>query len=146
MSRSGADIGAENVERLRTYLAGLEASGTPVPMRNGKPNMSAIAIACGFDRQVLYKNPAAKALLDGVVAEAAVGSSNPDVDDPDEKPKTDRRDNRIRQLEQQLAAARAEVTGLREQLRRYRHLEQHAIETGRGVRRGSSPTSLGEIG
>lgn len=143
MTRSGADIGAENVERLRSYLAGLEVTGTPLPMRNGRPNMSAIALACGFDRQVLYKNPAAVALIDDVVSRAPV-SSAPGADDPDEKPKSDRRDSRVMQLEQQLAAARAENAGLRERLRRLQHIEDHVAETGRRI--ANVPPSFGGTG
>lgn len=65
--KSGVEIGVENVARLHAYLDGLASNGDPLPMRAGKPNMSAIALACGFDRQVLYKNPAAVALIDEIV-------------------------------------------------------------------------------
>lgn len=144
MTKSGTEIGAENVERLKAYLDGLAGAGEPLPMRAGRPNMSAIALACGFDRQVLYKNPAAVALIDAVVARTP--PSVVDVaDDPDEKPKTDRRDNRIMQLEQQLAAARAENAGLRDRLRRLQHVEDHVVETGRRVAHPSFP-SLGGKG
>jgi hypothetical protein len=112
-------------------------------MRNGRPNMSAIALACGFDRQVLYKNPAAVALIDDVVSRAPV-SSAPGADDPDEKPKSDRRDSRVMQLEQQLAAARAENAGLRERLRRLQHIEDHVAETGRRI--ANVPPSFGGTG
>lgn len=132
MSKSGAAIGAENVARLQLYLDGLAAAGEPLPMRAGKPNLSAISLACGFDRQVLYKNPAAAALIDHVVARAPA-SSAPVADGQDEKPKSDRRDSRIMQLEQQLAAARAENAGLRERLRRLQHIEDHVADTGRRI-------------
>ena len=62
--RSGVQIGADNVARLGAYLDRLAAAGERFPTRNGRPNLSAVALACGFDRQVLYKNPAAKALVD----------------------------------------------------------------------------------
>jgi hypothetical protein len=62
-SKSGSALGAENVGRLKTYLDDLKAESRPLPMRAGEPNRSAIALACGFDRQVLYKNPAAASLL-----------------------------------------------------------------------------------
>lgn len=144
-ARSGADLGAENVARLQTYLDGLAAKGDMLPMRAGRPNFSAVAIACGFDRQVLYKNPGASALLECYVADH-VGSCDPEqaVEEPDAKPKSDRRDKRIQQLEQQLAAARAECVGLREKLRRLQHIEDHMVETGRRII--SLPSSLGEIG
>lgn len=139
IGKSGPEIGAENVARLQTYLDGLAATGEALPMRAGKPNMSAIALACGFDRQVLYKNPAAVALIEGEVAKLpAAGSES--ASGPDEKPKSDRRDNRIMQLEQQLAAARAETAGLRERLRRLQHIENHVAETGRRIANPSLPS------
>lgn len=131
-AKSGAEIGAENVARLQTYLDGLASTGEPLPMRAGKPNMSAIALACGFDRQVLYKNPAAVALIEGVVAQMPPAETDT-AEGPEEKPKSDRRDSRIMQLEQQLAAARAENAGLRERLRRLQHIENHVAETGRRI-------------
>ena len=54
MSKSGSAIGAENVDRLEQYLAALAREGRKLPERAGRPNLSAIALACGFDRQVLY--------------------------------------------------------------------------------------------
>jgi len=63
-TKSGFQVGAEYVERLKRYFADVASEGRPLPARGGKPNASAIALACGFDRQVLYKNPAAKELFD----------------------------------------------------------------------------------
>lgn len=139
MSKSGAEIGLENVARLKAYLDGLASAGEPLPMRAGKPNMSAIALACGFDRQVLYKNPAAVALIEGVVAQMPPAETDT-ADGPEEKPKSDRRDSRIMQLEQQLAAARAENAGLRERLRRLQHIEDHVAETGRRIANPALPS------
>ncbi|MBJ3784190.1 hypothetical protein [Devosia sediminis] len=137
--KSGVEIGVENVARLQAYLDGLAAVGEPLPMRAGKPNMSAIALACGFDRQVLYKNPAAVALIDEIVARAPAREPEADTD-PEEKPRSDRRDQRIMQLEQQLAAARAENAGLRERLRRLQHIEEHVTETGRRIANPALPS------
>ncbi|MCP1560146.1 hypothetical protein E4V01_01460 [Methylorubrum sp. Q1] len=128
---SGREIGERHVAALRAWLDGLEAAGEPLPTRNGRINLSAIAIACGFDRQTLYKNPAARALLEEAVGR--LGTGEPAAEEAEAKPQTDRRDRRILQLEQQNAALRAEVRGLREQLARYRHVEDVMI-SGRGVR------------
>jgi hypothetical protein len=131
---SGREIGERHLETLRSYLERLQSAGEPLPIRNGRTNLSAIAIACGFDRQTLYKNPAAKALL-----EAAQERNEPvevppvPNDEPDETPKVDRRDRRVLQLEQHNAALRAEVRSLREQIARYRHVENMMI-SGRGIR------------
>lgn len=133
--RSGQEVGTENVERLRAYLADLDGRGLPLPTRGGEVNVSAIALACGFNRQVLYVNEAAKALLadavakGGFVREEAAGDG-----EADEKPvtRTDRRDRRIHRLEQENAALKAENAGLRERLRRLEHVET-VMMTGRRV-------------
>ena len=131
---SGREIGERHVGTLQAYLERLRSVGEPLPTRNGRPNLSAIAIACGFDRQTLYKNPTAKALLREAVD--VLGLAQPQeesADEPEATPKADRRDRRILQLEQHNAALRAEIRGLREQLARYRHIEAVMV-SGRGVR------------
>jgi hypothetical protein len=100
-------------------------------MRGGEVNRSAIALACGFDRQVLYKNPAAKALLDAAVETLDTAGAKDDEQKPE--PKSDRRDRRILSLEQQNAALRAENAGLREKLRRLEQVEDIMVTTGRRV-------------
>jgi polyhydroxyalkanoate synthesis regulator phasin len=132
LPKSGSEIGTENVERLRRYLADLENEGRKLPERGGRANVSAIALACGFDRQVLYKNPAAKRLLDDAVQRLGLAEAA-----GDEKPvmRSDRRDQRILTLEQQNASLRAENAGLREKLWRLEHVEDIMIDTGRRVSR-----------
>ncbi len=51
------------VPKLRAYLQNLKCSGAELPRRAGRPKLAAIAMACGFDRGVLYKNKEAVALL-----------------------------------------------------------------------------------
>ena len=132
IDRSGVQIGAENVARLQAYLDRLTAAGLLFPMRNGKPNYSAVAIACSFDRQVLYKNPAAKALIEDAVRRLDAAPAT-DAAAPEEKPtlRSDRRDRRIMQLEQQNASLRAENQTLRERLRKLEHVEEIMVQTGR---------------
>jgi len=144
---SGAAAGAENVRRLKLYLDDLLKNGLPLPERQGRVNISAVALACGFDRQVLYKNPAAKVMLAQAEAELGLDRSDGDNQDEDEKPAVrtpDQRDRRIHKLEQENAALRAEAAGLRERLRRLRHVEEHMTQTGRWV--GPLLQSLGETG
>jgi hypothetical protein len=129
--KSGAALGAANVDRLKDHLDALAREGRGLPMRGGEINRSAIALACGFDRQVLYKNPAAKALLDAAVERLDTGDAK--EDEPKPEVKSDRRDRRIMTLEQQNAALRAENAGLREKLRRLDHVENIMMTTGRQV-------------
>lgn len=130
--KSGSVLGAENAETLEKYLKALELEGRPLPMHGGEVNRSAIALACGFDRQVLYKNPAAAALLAAAVEKLPTKAA---VDNEEAKPETksDRRDRRILSLEQQNASLRAENAGLREKLRRLEQVEDIMVTTGRRV-------------
>jgi hypothetical protein len=132
MEKSGAQIGAENVETLRAYLQ----SGQQLPIRAGKLNISAVALACRFDRDVLYKNPAAKALIDAAVASIAADPVSAEVtDNLEEKPipRDDRKDRRIMRLEQENASLRAENQMLRERLRQIEHVEEVMVQSGRWV-------------
>lgn len=133
--KSGQALGTENVERLRAYLNDLAGRGLTLPMRRGEVNMSAIALACGFNRQVLYVNEHAKDLLAKAIETAGLtkGSAQ-DGEEDDAKPeqRSDRRDRRIHKLEQENAALKAENDGLRRQLKRLEHVES-VMMAGRRV-------------
>jgi hypothetical protein len=58
VSKSGPEIGAEHAGALRIHLEDLWKRQEPLPRRAGKPNLTSIAAACGFDRGVFYSNPA----------------------------------------------------------------------------------------
>ena len=131
-AKSGAQIGAENATRLKAYFAGLQAAGQGLPERDGKANISAIALAAGVDRQVLYKNPAAAAALAEAVA--LLGLAPPQRQEPQVAAR-DGRDQRILKLEQENAALKAENLDLRRRVRRLEHVESHMVETGRRTAR-----------
>jgi len=44
---SGRERGEENLAKVRSYLAGLKAAGQPLPLEDERPNITAIAEACG---------------------------------------------------------------------------------------------------
>ncbi len=125
-SLSGQQAGAENATRLSKYLNALRSSGEKLPTRNGKPDKSAIALACGFNRQTLYNNPAAIALLDGATDLLDEAGSDEDNDEQ-AKPavdgkaahlrrQVDVREKRIQKLEVQVQSLKAEKTALKEAL------------------------------
>jgi hypothetical protein len=120
-TKSGFQVGTEYVERLKRYSADVATEGRPLPARGGKPNASAIALACGFDRQVLYKR-AAKELFDKAVRELDVepAAGHGKLDDEKAVARCDPRDQRILKLEQENASLRAERADLRARLRRLR--------------------------
>jgi hypothetical protein len=130
--RFGADVGKEHVERLREYLHTLRTEGKPLPARDGRPNLSAIALACGFGRWVFYDNSAARELLERFAKEFGLEEKD---GAPEQEVDTEKRllKARILQLEQRNAALKAENDGLRRKLKQYAHIEEHMIETGRRV-------------
>jgi len=63
--------GPRVVAAMRTYLQGLTGNGERLPRRGKRPNLWAIARACGFDRKVLYENKAVRSMLDAHAAAEA---------------------------------------------------------------------------
>jgi hypothetical protein len=60
----GGQANLEPIERLRTYLENLSTSGGQIPLWGGKPKLQAIASACGIDRNIFYKDPEARLMVD----------------------------------------------------------------------------------
>jgi hypothetical protein len=153
---SGQQVGAENVKRLDEYLAELRSTGGKLPMRNGKPDKSTIAMACGFNRQTLYNNPAAVALIEG--ATDLLGTPDVEVCGSEEskvegkeragngkaahlQQQVDRVSRRIQRLEAKLQATTVERDDLKRQLgekdellRRYNIFEELITTNGRKFR------------
>jgi len=132
MAKNGKQLGIENLNRLKDYLSGLEAKGEKVPMSGERPNVSAIALGCGFDRQVLYKNPACRNLMEDAVRKIGGASIATVKNVKSHDPKA----QRIRELEKRLADLQekleASEAAVRE-LRPYKRLYDAAIETGRDL-------------
>jgi DNA repair exonuclease SbcCD ATPase subunit len=146
-SMNGRQKGAENAEILRAYLKELRGSGNRLPARNGTLDKSAIAFACGFNRQTLYNNPEAIALLEQALNEIGIEVSTAASDMPiggkveHLQKQMDKRDKRIRQLEEMLAARTAELTAMKrevkevkDQLRQYTAIEEVMTMNGRKFR------------
>lgn len=131
MTISGRQKGDRNFDALKAYVIRLKAAGEGLPSRAGKLNVTAIALACGFNREVLYQNPRCKGLLSEALQHLGLGKevNTPAVDD-DQRVKLERR---INKLEEENAALYAEVLELRRKLKRFDHIEQHMVETGRRV-------------
>jgi hypothetical protein len=89
-------------------------------------NKTAIATACGFNRETFTQNKRFEKVLDEAVAE--LGLEIP-AKVPDPVPRDSRDKSRILTLEQQLAALRSENWELRRRLARY----EHATTSGRRV-------------
>jgi hypothetical protein len=128
--KSGKQLGEEHSGRLRAYLDEVER----LPSRGGKLNISAVALACQFDRAVLYNNPACKQMLaDAVAAKGLSGILSNDTVGSVDDAKV-RLERRVHQLEQLNAALKAEVYELRRQLACNPIIEEHVVETGRRIK------------
>jgi len=132
--KSGVQIGAENLARLEAYLDQLVNQGGKVPLtKDGRPNLSAIAVVCGFDRQVFYNNPRCKELIEEKVR--VIGGTT-ETTDPSPKVAFDPKEKRIRELERQVANLIEQLRQAEERLAAaepYQALYQHACETGRSL-------------
>lgn len=144
LTKSGRQIGAEHVEKLRSYLDEMRSKAARLPSHGGKVDKSAVALSCGFDRQTLYNNAEAKALLEEAVVELGLDGHSQQV--PDNRTAhleqlMERRERRIQRLEEMLETRTAEVTELRhtnklilEKLRQYEVLEEFMTTNGRRYR------------
>ncbi len=124
MKKSGRTIGADNVRKLEAYLRSVDA----IPARGSKANMSAIAEACGFDRQTLYKNPQAKEIiLEAIEAKGLKG-----IDERCENVDAERiaLERQLTSLQQTNSVLVAEVYELRARLKKLKHVEV-LMENGR---------------
>ena len=126
MSKSGREQGAENVAKLESYLSTVDS----IPERNGKANMSAIAEACGFDRQTLYKNPKAKQLLEEAIKKK--GLKGVEIQEDKTPPEIAALERQISSLQQANSSLVAEVYELRSKLKRFNHIED-MLEQGKHV-------------
>lgn len=127
--RSGQQLGADNAAALDRYLEALRSDGRGLPSRNGKVSIAAVALASGVATQNLYKNPWCRELLEKAAQELGLAP----IGREEGQSKDDPRDRRIQSLEARIASLQAEVEGLRSKLRRFAHIEQHMVETGRRV-------------
>lgn len=139
MGLSGPERGEENLAKMRKYLTGLRAAGQSLPQKDGRPNISAIAEAAGVLRNVFYTNSGVKKLL--VEFE---GGADPAAADSlarlRAQQQADAKGRRVLQLEQQLAAVKAENEELRgrlaaaeQELARCAFIEEHVIKAGKRV-------------
>jgi hypothetical protein len=128
--KNGKQIGDAHTQRLEAYLASVEK----LPSRSGKLNLSAVALACQFDRAVLYNNPGCRLMLEKAVSQKGLEGIVPrGADDRGDEAKV-RLERRVHDLEQQNAALKGEVLELRAQLSAIPIIEEHIAETGRRIK------------
>lgn len=118
-------ISEENYIKLQTYIARLRSSGLKLPSRGGKVNKTAVANACGFNRETFNQNSRFDHALNEAVTE--LGLEDKVTIATLQRETADK--SRITVLEQQLASLRGENYELRRQLARY----EHSSTTGKRV-------------
>jgi hypothetical protein len=128
--------GLENAKRFRSYVDSLRAEGRGLPARNGGPNLSAIAKACGFDRGVFYANEEAKLLLDEAWVELGLADGRVEPSTAYEAARLkeeskSRGDSRSNSLEQEVLRLRAENAQLKVEIARFKAIQMLMAETGR---------------
>lgn len=147
---SGREIAVKNVQQFNKWIEEREvACDWPDYIRAGKLNRSEIAAECGFALSVVRQNPAVKLALEALEERLRADGTLPDeneagtktdrVSDEATNRSVDRRimaakgkaEQRVKALEEENAALHAEVRDLREQLTKYRHLDEHLCMTGR---------------
>ncbi len=147
---SGQQLARSNLLKFQRWIAERDAANDWTDyIRGDKLNRSEIAAECSFALSVVRQNPAVKEALDTLEnrlrATGVLGSSKAAQNTSDNVPEdatslaVDRRimvakgkaEARVKALEEKNAALWAEVHGLREQLKRYKHLDEHLCRTGR---------------
>jgi hypothetical protein len=144
----GRQGGAQNIKAFKEWVIERERTGDWVDyVRRGQLNRSEIAKECGFALSSFRSNSGLKSALDDVEAQllsSGVLKTSPKVQSvgiPDQQASQaidhrimlakNQSDQRVKALEEQNAALRAEVHELREQLKTFKHLDAHLCRTGR---------------
>ena len=136
---SGRERGEENMAKVRRYLADLKGTGQPLPLQDGRPNITAIAEASGVLRNVFYTNAGVKRLLAKFIGGLDDGKQE-STGFARAQRQLDIKERRILQLEQQLAGVKAEnedlrkrLTAAEQKLTRYRVIDEDVLQAGQRV-------------
>lgn len=148
---SGRQMAEDNVRRLQQWADEPRRPEDWAPyIRNGHLNRSAVAGACGFGRSVFVQNPAAKAIIVDIESHLATagilshqpieGKCSPVAQLPADRPsalttvdaKVRRLEQEVKRRDERIAAMLAEITGLRDRIRRLEHVEM-VMQSGRRV-------------
>lgn len=137
--RSSQEQAREHAARLEAYLA---QTGT-LPSRAGKVNVTAIARACGFDRQTIYKNRACRAMVEAAALDQDISFAEGAADDAGDTEATNamvpasklrEEQRRVAALERRLAEMTARNAALMARLRQQTQIEEDLIMAGRRTR------------
>lgn len=143
---SGRTQAVANLQRFNAWVSErTTANDWADYLRGDKLNRSEIAAECNFALSVVRQNPAVKAALEGLEArlrESGVTKQSIAPADESTFRATDLRildskssaERRVKAVEEQNAALKAEVNDLKQQLKQYKFLDEHLATTGRMLR------------
>lgn len=149
MRKSGQQIAKENIRKLRSWIAERDAANDWKDyVRGDKLNRTEIAAEAGIGLAAFHQNPSVRETLRSLEARLAADNliSSPTIDsdtlnEPDSPSdqavnkriltNMARSEARVKDLEEQNAALKAEVTYLRDLVRRLEYREDHLGRTGR---------------
>ncbi len=136
---SGQQKADQNLTTFQSWLASKTDADYREMVLRGQLNRTEIARECGFAKSVLLQNPRVRDSLKTLEAElrergvlppvADPATPVPATDAPNPRAAVDRA--RLKRLEAENAALRAEVMELRGQLERYRLMDNVLSSTGR---------------
>lgn len=141
--RGGRQGGAENARAFRTWVDERDRAGDwEGYVRRGQLNRSEIAKECCFALSSFRSNAGLKRALEeteerlersGVFAKSKSSADSNAIQVVNQRVMIAKNhaDQRVKALEEQNATLRAEVYELREQLKRFKHLDDHLSKTGR---------------
>ena len=125
MTTNSQSVSEQNYAKLLLYIERLREAKLKFPEHGGKVNKTAVATACGFNRETFAQNIRFEEALQGAVSE--LGLQPRELVEKGSRDPADKA--RITILEQRLAAIRSENYELRRRLAQY----EHATTTGRRV-------------
>jgi hypothetical protein len=143
---SGRTQAVANLERFNAWVAERTAANDWADyLRGDKLNRSEIAAECNFALSVVRQNPAVKAALEGLegrlrdsgVTKAAIAPADAaTVQAADQRILSSKSsaERRVKAVEEQNAALKAEVNDLKQQLKQYKFMDEHLATTGRMLR------------
>jgi len=135
---NGQERAEQNFVTFRSWAAS-QGDGTFRDMVvRGQLSRTEIANVCGFAKSVLVQNPRVKAALKALEDELRARGVLPPPGDPSDtkptsppNPRAGADQARLKRLEAENASLRAELSDLRERLRRYRVMDDVLGATGR---------------
>jgi hypothetical protein len=141
LRKSGIQAAQENVDALIDFL---EAhADEPLPRFGVELNKTAIARECGFDRQVFRTNPRCRALVEEADARDREQHHDRLTQAEFERERKGLSDKDRHALEERILKLAVENRSLKQELQRFRQLQEVLLRTGRIPT--AQPTALEEM-